>query len=103
MATRSKTDHQAIADNAPWKPAGYEPADVAAVQALAKGSATPDQQKRALKWIINVGARTYDLSYRPGEGGRRDTDFAEGRRSLGLQLVMFVNMKLGMISTKGEG
>lgn len=103
MATRSKTDRQAIADNAPWKPAGYEPADAAAIQALAKGSASPDQQKRALKWIINTGARTYDLSYRPGEEGRRDTDFAEGRRSLGLQLVMLVNLKLGMITTKGEG
>ena len=103
MATRSKTDRQAIADHAPWKPAPYEPAVAAAVQALAAGAASSDQQKRALKWIIEVCSRTYDLSFRPGEEGRRDTDFAEGRRSVGLQLVMLVNLKIGMITTKGEG
>lgn len=100
MALRGKTDRQAIADNAPWKPVKYEPADAAAIQALAKGNATPDQQKRALAWIIKNCARTYDLSYRPGEDGRRDTDFAEGRRSVGLQLVMMVNVKIGLITTK---
>jgi hypothetical protein len=100
MQTRGKTDRQAIADNAPWKPAKYEPADAAAIQALVKGAATADQQKRAMNWIVKNCCRTYDLSYRPGEEGRRDTDFAEGRRSVGLQLVMLMNLKIGLITTR---
>lgn len=94
-----KSEQQAIAEHAPWKPAPYEPADAAALQALAKGTATADQQKRALKWIVNTCCRTYDLSYRPGEEGRRDTDFAEGRRAVGLQIVTLLNLKIGLITT----
>ena len=99
---RAKTERQAIAEHAPWKPAPYEPADAAALQALAQGSATADQQKRALDWLVKKCCRTYDLSYRPGEEGRRDTDFAEGRRSVGLQIVTLLNLKIGLI-TRREG
>lgn len=99
-----KTERQAIAEHAPWKPAPYEPADVAALQAMQTGSASPAQQKRVLDWLVRSCCRTYDLSYRPGEEGRRDTDFAEGRRSVGLQLVTLLNLKLGLISQqRGEG
>ncbi len=102
MATRpAKTQGQAIAEHAPWKPASYEPADAAALQALARGNANGEQQKRALDWLVKTCCRTYDLSYRPGgEEGRRDTDFAEGRRSVGLQLVTMLNLKIGLITTQ---
>jgi hypothetical protein len=61
-----------------------------------------DQQKRALDWLVKKACRTYDLSYRPGEDGRRDTDFAEGQRSIGLQVVKLLNIKIGLL-TKGGG
>lgn len=103
MATRSaKSARQAIEDHAPWKPPAFDPADAAAVQALQRGNATPEQQKRALAWLINQGCATYDLSYRPGEEGRRDTDFAEGRRFVGLQLVKLLNVKIGLLTKRGE-
>lgn len=95
-----KTEQQAIADHAPWKPASIESADAAAFQALARGNATADQQKRALDWLVKKACRTYDMSYRPGEDGRRDTDFAEGQRSIGLQLVKLLNIKIGALTTK---
>lgn len=100
-----KPQHQAIADHAPWKPAQFEPADATAFQALARGNATPDQQKRALDWLVKKACRTYDMSYRPGgEDGARDTVFAEGQRSIGLQIVKLLNLKIGLISTtRGEG
>lgn len=71
--------------SAPYKPVPYEPADVLAVQALAAGTASEDQQKRFIKWLVYQACGTYDLSYRPESV--RDTDFAEGRRFVGLQVV----------------
>lgn len=81
-------------DASPWKPFDWEPADVAAIQALSRGEATPDQQKRALDWII-TSAGTYDLSYRPSSD--RDTAFAEGRRFVGLQIVTKLKLNLAAI------
>lgn len=79
----------------PWLPAEYDNADAAAIQALQRGTATAEQQKRALNWIIITLAKTYDLSYRPGRDG--DTDFAEGKRFVGLQLVKLANIKIGLL------
>lgn len=82
-------------DASPWKPVEWEPADVGAIQALARGDATPDQQKIALDYIINNLAGTYDLSYRPGSD--RDTAFAEGKRFVGLQIVTKLKINLAAI------
>lgn len=90
-----KSERQALAAHAPWKPAAFEDADAAALQALARGSASSDQQKRALDWIVLKACATYDLSYRPDS--ERDTAFAEGRRSVGLQIVKLVKLKLGLL------
>lgn len=76
-----------------YEPADYGLADVLAIKALATGTANEDQQKRALDWVINHACAAYDLSYRPdGDGGSRDTDFAEGRRFAGLQVVKLANL-----------
>lgn len=77
-----------------WHPAPYKLADVAAVQACARGDASPDQQQRALTWIINDVARTYDLEYRT-DG--RDHAFLSGRRHVGLQLVTALKLKLSAL------
>lgn len=77
-------------------PPAYELGDVQAFQALERGAATEGQQKRALAWIIQQAAGTYDQSYRPGgEEGRRDSDFAEGRRFVGNQIVKLLRLNLG--------
>ena len=81
-----------------WHPAPYEDYDTLAIKALAAGNASEPQQKRALDWIINTLCGTYDLSYRPGETGDRDTAFAEGKRFVGMQLV--TQIKLSMKTTK---
>lgn len=79
----------------PWKPTEWEPADVAAIQALTRGEATADQQRRAVDYIIRDIAGTYDMSYRPSSD--RDTAFAEGKRFVGLQIVKAVNLNLAAI------
>lgn len=76
-----------------WLPADYSFADVVAVQAVARGDASPDQQRRALDWVINTAAGAYEISYRSDrDGGDRETAFAEGRRFVGLQVVKLVNL-----------
>lgn len=47
-----------------------------------------------MKWILDGACNLYDLSYRPGPGGERDTAFAEGRRFVGQQVL-----KLAKINT----
>lgn len=77
-----------------WHPPLYEPVDIRAIQALAKGDASEDEQKRALDWIINNAAATYDEPFRPGE-----TDvmaYMLGRRSVGLAIVKMVKLKVGL-------
>jgi hypothetical protein len=78
----------------PWKPSEWEIADAAAIQALGRGTASEEQQKRALQFIVNTLAGTYDGSFRPGPDGERVTSFAEGKRHVGLQLVKLANINL---------
>ena len=80
-------------DHAPWKPAKYTDSDVVAIQALASGEANADQQKRALKWIVEDCCKTYDMSYRPNNTG--DTTFAEGKRHVGNEIIKMIKLKLG--------
>ena len=71
----------------PWMPVPYNDFVIRALKALADGTASESQQKRLLDWWINAACGTYDMSFRPGEDGDRETVFAEGRRFVGLQTV----------------
>lgn len=81
---------------APWFPPPYELADVNALRGLASGTASPEQQQRALKWIIENACATYQLSYRPTSD--RDTSFAEGRRFVGLQIVKALHIDTSILA-----
>lgn len=63
---------------------------VSAVQALQAGTATPEQQKQFLAWLINVGCSTYDQSFQ--ESGERESNFAAGRRQVGLWIVKLLHL-----------
>ena len=78
--------------NHPWLPASYTAIDVTNIQALQKGEASPEQQARALKWIIESACKTYDLPYRPGTEGQRDTDFACGMQHVGYTIVKMLKI-----------
>lgn len=60
-----------------------------AIRALAEGKANEGQQRLVWDWLSYVTMTGYwtDNSFRPGgEDGRRSTDFAEGRRFVGVHL-----------------
>lgn len=73
----------------------YELADAYAIQALARGDASEDMQRRALDWIVNKACATYDVSFQPD--GDRETAFAEGRRFIGLQIVKMMKLDTGKL------
>jgi hypothetical protein len=78
----------------PWDFPDFEEREVRLIQALAQGTATPEMQRAALAWIIEIGAATYDMPYRPGDSGRRDTDFACGKAFVGQTLVRMTKIPL---------
>jgi hypothetical protein len=80
-----------IDKHSPMLPAKYDPSDSHAIRALATGSASAEQQRQALDWIINAVCRTYDEPFRPGDDGRRETDYALGMAHVGRQLVKHAN------------
>lgn len=81
-----------------WHPPKWDIPDAAAIQALARGEATPDQQRRALEWIVNQACGTYEMQYRPGSA--RDTDFSLGRQFVGQQIVTMTKLNLNQLRKK---
>ena len=78
-----------------YAPPAWDEADARALQRLAAGDATPEQQKRALNWIIHSACLTYDFPFRPGGAeGARETDLALGRQFAGQQIVKLVKIDL---------
>lgn len=70
-----------------------EATDVAAIRAVMSGKADPVQQVAAIKAIVEKISLYYHLSYRPDDrGGRRATDFMEGRRAVGQWIVNLQHM-----------
>lgn len=83
-----------------WLPVERRAADVELVQALNAGVANPDQQRRALAYIVNTVCRTYEPSFDPDS--TRNTDHAEGRRWVGLQLVTMTKLSLAELRAREE-
>ena len=78
----------------PYLPPEWLPADASAIQALVRGDATPEQQQRAINWIVYAAAATNDLEYRTED---RDHAFASGRRFVGLQINKMIGINVNAI------
>lgn len=77
--------------NAPWMPADYNKAITSAFQSIMiHKNASQHQQELAIDWIINQVCKTHDMSYRPNS--ERDTNFAEGKRFVGNQILKQINL-----------
>lgn len=61
-------------------------ADVAAVQAIMAGTASPEQQMNGMRWVIETACMTYDETFHPES--ERASAFMQGRRFVGLKLVL---------------
>ncbi len=85
-------------------PVKYVKADVAALQAMRRGEANADQQQRAMEFILDAICDRNGMSFRPGGAeGARETDFAEGRRFVGNQIVKLTNLPLSKIKEDSNG
>jgi len=76
----------------PYFRCDHDVPDLSALQALAAGAASPEQQRRALDWIIKQGAATYDQTFVPGDASA--SAFFEGRRFVGLTIVTLLSTSL---------
>lgn len=78
-----------------WDPAPWEDHHVFALQGLAAGTASPEQQKAALKWIIEGACGHNDWAYRPAS--ERDTAMFLGRQFVAKQIVKLLNLNPTML------
>jgi hypothetical protein len=86
-----------MTEREPWHPADYEIGDVGAIQALTRGEASPEQQRRALDWIVNRAAMTYDEPFIPGKPDV--SDYLAGRMSVGRQIVKLTKLDIQALKT----
>lgn len=67
-----------------FRPAAITPEQAAAIKAVAKGNASPDQQKTALLWIMDDACGTWMDAIQPGHPDV--TAYLTGRKSVALQI-----------------
>ena len=84
----------------PAVPAEWELADADSIQALMRGDADEEQQKRALRWLVEQAAGTYQFHYYASE---RDTAFALGRAFVGQQVIKMSKMNLSALRRVKNG
>jgi hypothetical protein len=75
---------------AEWEPprldvAPFTAFEAMAMRALQTGTATPDQQQAAMKWIVNGAGMLTSQSFVPGQTDQ--TAFHEGRRNVAKQII----------------
>lgn len=76
----------------PWWPALYSKEEMHAIKALCRGDATPEQQRTAVLWIVVKASMQGDQSFYPANA--HVTDFLEGRRSVGNQILKLRDLRL---------
>lgn len=74
----------------------YELADATALQALERGDATEAQQQRALAWIINNAAATYEVAWEPDN--ERTSSFESGRRYVGIEIIKMLKLNTNILA-----
>lgn len=78
-----------------WETIDYTADETTLVQLMNAGAANEGQQKQFLAFVVNRLCRTYDVSFDPESP--RASDFAEGRRFVGLQLVTMTKLNVSAL------
>lgn len=89
----------------PWAPPAPDKvaaADVASVKALFAGTATEAQQQRAMHFILVTVCGVDEDPFCPTEDGRRHTDYALGKRRVGLYLRSLLHADIQKFKTSGD-
>ncbi|PJR16805.1 hypothetical protein [Sinorhizobium meliloti] len=79
-------------------------ADCVAIQAVSKGIANAEQQKRAVAAVLHI-CGINNLAWMPEEhGGERDTTFAAGKQHIGHQLRKLMTHSISILAgEKNDG
>lgn len=75
-------------------------ADIYAIRALFNGTAEAEQQKRAVKCVVEEICQTYAMTFDPESD--RQTAFNEGKRHVGRILVGIANANMAAINAADE-
>ncbi|HEX6992375.1 MAG TPA: hypothetical protein VF151_10835 [Gemmatimonadales bacterium] len=78
-----------------WFPPKWELADASAIKALLAGTANGEQQRRAMKWILETACALPDWAYRPH--GSDDTHIMLGRQFVGHQIMKLAKVNLAAV------
>jgi hypothetical protein len=98
-----KSTRDVLLENAPWRPPHWEHADATALKALSQGRASPEQQTRALAYIMRTLCGIDDWAYRPGAAeGERDTTLALGRQFVGHMISKLLKVDLSKVRRNQE-
>jgi hypothetical protein len=85
----AKQPAPAIVTRRAWDPALLKPAEISSIKAIAA------QHPLGFEAIVRKICRFYEVSFAAGdEAGRRETDYAEGKRAVGKMLLDIVAMKM---------
>ena len=90
-----KTTDVKVRINIADKETPFDVADAAAMQALVIGQASPEQQVRAIEWIVNEASGFNDISF---HAENNMTAFCEGKRFVASQIRKLVNISLSAIT-----
>lgn len=102
MPKPSRPNAAAAADPLDWaRVPNITEAEGFAIKALAAGTATDEQQKRALNFIIERISRVDEPSFvLDAHGGDRATSYVEGRKAVGLALRAILRLPAEQLRTK---
>ena len=75
----------------PWQPVASTYPEVSAIHALSRGDANPEQQALVMRWLAKATA-VNELEFRPD--GERESNFAAGKRFVGIQFFALVKTEL---------
>lgn len=84
----------------PWLPPEWEPPDLRAVQQVWAGTASPEQQQRAMRWIAFTLADKDGMGWHPQDAHL--ADFAAGRRWVGRELTKALMINVAVITGNRE-
>lgn len=86
--------------NAAWITPTPPLAVTVAIKALNNGTADPDQQQRALRWIVEELCAAGGWAYRPDA---RETDIALGMQRVGIAIIKEINISITKLKESENG
>lgn len=99
----AKPIEQSASDHAPWKPVILHDRQIQAIRACWAGEAGPEEQRRAMKAILEDICGYGGEAFRPGQNGARETDYALGMMKVGREIWKCVIVDFELLKRRNAG